>query len=472
MVALVEFVEEDDRFGGPDTLDVLQLVQSHVAEVFERVATHQQHEVEAAGGDPEPFDAGKRAQPIAQIAPQSLSDVDQDERRHRHPDIGRLHARREARDRARLDEPIESAVRRGASDREMLGEHRSGHPTVGTEQVDHPTIDLVEFGHETNVDPDERMDADRPELAQSTHRTVGEWHRGHMATTTAQARLEPPESYWQRRRAIAERAAGLDHPPATIEYTDAEHEVWATVSATLAPLWERHAAADVLAARDRLALPTDRLAQLGEVDAALRPLTGFGYRAVAGLVPSEDFFAGLARGIFSSTQYVRWDGAPLYTPEPDVIHEVIGHANCLACPEIAELHRLAGQAIGRVRGDRQRQFLYDVFWFSAEFGVVRSGLGDRSDDENVVGDRTGAADGVKAYGAGLLSSPGELEWFGDHAAIRPLDLVQMGRIGYDIDEYQPVLFAGDSLAHVLDVVGGFFADATDESVGTLLSAPM
>lgn len=276
--------------------------------------------------------------------------------------------------------------------------------------------------------------------------------------------IEPPESYWTRRREIAARAAGLDRPAADIDYTDTEHDVWATVSATLTPLWERHAAPEVLEARDRLGLPTDRVPQLREVDGALRPLTGFGYRAVAGLVPSEEFFGGLARGIFSSTQYVRWEGAPLYTPEPDVIHEVMGHANCLACPEIAELHRLAGQAIGRVQGDAERQFLYDVFWFSAEFGVVRRPSG--ADD--TTHDATGAA---KAYGAGLLSSPGELAWFGDHATMRPLDLDAMGTIGYDIDVYQPTLFAGDSLAHVLDVVGGFFADASDDSIAARINAP-
>ncbi|WP_051062728.1 phenylalanine 4-monooxygenase [Ilumatobacter nonamiensis] len=278
-----------------------------------------------------------------------------------------------------------------------------------------------------------------------------------MSGSTAATAIEPPESYWERRRHIAAQAAGLDRPATEIEYTDTEHEVWATVCSTLTPLWDRYAATDVLVGRDRLDLPKDRVPQLRDVDAALSPLTGFGYRAVAGLVPSEEFFGGLARGLFSSTQYVRWEGAPLYTPEPDVIHEVMGHANCLASPEIAELHRLAGEAIGRVQGEAERQFLYDVFWFSAEFGVV--GLAN------------GHAPAVKAYGAGLLSSPGELEWFGDNAEIRPLDLDAMGTIGYDIDVYQPTLFAGESLAHVLDVVGGFFAEASDASLASRLSVP-
>ena len=261
----------------------------------------------------------------------------------------------------------------------------------------------------------------------------------------------PPDSYWHRRAAIAELAAGLSRPAVDIEYTDIEHEVWATVVTALHPLWQGHASIDVLAGRDRLGLPTDRVPQLTEVSTLLRALTGFEFRAVPGLVPSVDFFGGLGRGLFSSTQYVRWEGSPLYTPEPDVIHEVFGHANALACPELAALHRLAGGAIERVADERSRQALADVFWFTAEFGVVR----ERSE--------------VRAYGAGLLSSVGELASFGDHADVRPLDIREMATLGYDIDVYQPVLFAADSLTHVLDEVGGFFDTATDESVAALIA---
>jgi phenylalanine-4-hydroxylase len=259
-----------------------------------------------------------------------------------------------------------------------------------------------------------------------------------------------PPSYWARREEIASVAGGVDAPPRTIDYTDVEHEVWSTVARTLRPLWDRHAAAGVVAARDRLALPADRVPQLADVDATLRPITGFGYRAVSGIVSAAEFFGALEHRTFPSTQYLRWEGAPLYTPEPDVIHEVMGHGNCLACPEIAELHRLAGSVHGRLTEERSRQLIADVFWFTVEFGVVREGTE------------------TKAYGAGLLSSPGELGWFADHADIRPIDIVEMGTIGYDIHHYQPVLFEGRSLRHVVDVVGEFYATATDESIAALL----
>ena len=262
----------------------------------------------------------------------------------------------------------------------------------------------------------------------------------------------PPAAYWTRRDEIAALAAGTDAPAATIGYTDAEHAVWSTVAATLGPAWERHASAGVLRARERLGLPTDRVPQLADVDAWLRPLTGFGYRAVDGILPTKEFFGALARRVFPSTQYLRWEGSPVYTPEPDVIHEVMGHGNCLACPEIAELHRLAGTVIERLDDERALQFVAAVFWFTVEFGVVREQGTSR------------------AYGAGLLSSPGELEWFSEHADIRPLDIVEMGTVAYDIHEYQPVLFEGESLQHVVDVVGGFYESATDNSIARLLSA--
>ena len=258
--------------------------------------------------------------------------------------------------------------------------------------------------------------------------------------------------YGLRRAEIAALATGPDRPPAEIGYTPDEHAVWATVNAALSPVWAQHAAAELLAVRGELDLPTTRLPQLSEVTALLEPRTGFGYRAVPGLVAKLDFFAALDRGMFLSTQYVRCAASPLYTPEPDVIHEVIGHAHCLAEPTLARLHRLAGAAMVRVSTDSARQFIADVFWFSAEFGVVLEG---------------GAP---KAYGAGLLSSFGELGWFSANATMRPLDVVAMATQPYDISRYQPVLFGADSLGQVLDVVGGFLADVTDDLVASHLAS--
>lgn len=266
---------------------------------------------------------------------------------------------------------------------------------------------------------------------------------------------DPPADYVERRRVIAASAAGADRPPVDIDYTPAENDTWHAVAQALDAAWDQHACSEVIAARARLDLPHDRVPQLADVSHRLHPISGYEYRAVPGLVPKQEFFAALGDGVFLSTQYVRWEGSPLYTPEPDVIHELVGHANLLAHPDLAELHRLAGRAMVRVEEERSRQFISDVFWFSVEFGVVR--------EVHVDGPEW------RAYGAGLLSSHGELGWFADHAEVRPIDIAEMGTLPYDIDHYQPVLFGGDSLTEVIDVMGSFFADVSDDEVDRLVA---
>jgi len=254
-------------------------------------------------------------------------------------------------------------------------------------------------------------------------------------------------AYRERRNMIA--ALALDWAPGqalpVAAYTDEEHEVWRVVSAELARKHERLACAPARAGRERIALPTDHIPQLTDVTAALAGLTGFTYLPAAGLVPLREFYGALADRQFWSTQYIRHHSVPLYTPEPDVVHEVIGHAITLADDSYADLYIAAGRAARRVQSLDALEFVSKVFWFSLEFGVVRE------------------VDGPKAYGAGLLSSYGEIEEFVE-ADLRPLDIATMGVQTYDITHYQPVLFAATSWTEVQDVVGGFFDSATDESI--------
>jgi phenylalanine-4-hydroxylase len=252
--------------------------------------------------------------------------------------------------------------------------------------------------------------------------------------------------YRARRNHIASLALGWQpgQPIPHVDYTEQEQEVWRTVCRELAAKHERLACAEYRAAMTRLALPVDRIPELDEIGHRLRPLTGFEYHPAAGLVPFEEFYGSLADGIFHSTQYIRHHARPLYTPEPDLIHEVIGHGGLLASPRLAELNRLAGVAARRLQTDAGRDFFASVFWFTIEFGVVRE-QGE-----------------LRAYGAGLLSSYGEIEEFAG-AEIRPLDIAEMGVRDYDITQYQPILYAADGIDHLLDVVGGFFAQCDDDT---------
>jgi phenylalanine-4-hydroxylase len=234
-------------------------------------------------------------------------------------------------------------------------------------------------------------------------------------------------------------------------YTDAEHEVWATVSAALESLHERHACSAFLEGKSSLGLPAERVPQLGEVSRLLRPLAGFGYQPVAGLAPLRDFYGAFASGVFWSTQYLRHPSVPLYTPEPDVIHEVIGHANQLAAPGYADLYRLVGTAVERTAGEDALRFLSHVFWYTMEFGLVVEG-GE-----------------YKAFGAGILSSVGETAGFAG-ADIRPVDLLAMGRAEYDITHFQPILYYWPSPAALEDGLSSFLESYDDSTPAALVRA--
>jgi phenylalanine-4-hydroxylase len=256
---------------------------------------------------------------------------------------------------------------------------------------------------------------------------------------------DDPE-YRRRRDEIAAAALAWrpGEPIAHVDYTDAEHEIWRIASRELAPKHDRLACRAFREAKERLALPTDHVPQLDEAGAALEPLTGFRFLPAAGLVPLDEFLGALGDRRFHSTQYLRHPSGPLYTPEPDIVHEVIGHGNLLADPGVAEVKRLAGEAARRCRTPEALQYLADIFWFTIEFGVVY--------EEGE----------LRCYGAGLLSSFGEIEEFRG-ADIRPIDFHAMATLEYDITHYQPILFACDGMEELTERVGGFFRDFDDET---------
>ena len=234
-------------------------------------------------------------------------------------------------------------------------------------------------------------------------------------------------SYRARRDAIAGASPLVDgcDPPPVVEYTDDEHALWAEVSAALGERHERYACEEYRRAAAALDLPATVVPQLADVSARLTDLTSFRIASVPGLVPTRVFYGSLADRRFLSTQYLRHGSEPFYTPEPDVIHELVGHANGLASPRFAALYEAAGRASARTTTPEELERFSRVFWFTMEFGVVREG-GE-----------------LRAYGAGLLSSFGEIEAFRD-AEVRPWDLDEMAEHSYDITHFQPVLYcAGD-----------------------------
>jgi phenylalanine-4-hydroxylase len=233
--------------------------------------------------------------------------------------------------------------------------------------------------------------------------------------------------YRARRNRIAQLASEY-RPGAAIPdapYTPEEHEVWRLVREGLERPHRRHACAEYLECVRKLDLPRERIPQLRELSERVQSVSGFRLEPVAGLVEPRVFLESLAGGVFLSTQYIRHHSTPFYTPEPDVVHELLGHAVTLASERLAELNRLVGEAVKRTASPEALDRLSRVYWFTIEFGVVRE------------------AGQIKAYGTGLLSSAGELEAMWE-AELRPLDLEAASRQEYDPTRYQPVLFCADS----------------------------
>jgi len=246
------------------------------------------------------------------------------------------------------------------------------------------------------------------------------------------------QEYRARRNAIAEIANTYEpgSPIPAAPYTELEHGVWKQIWEALGPAHREHACAEYLDCLDRLSFDTDRIPQLDEVSQKVEAISGFRLEPVAGLVEPRIFLESLARGVFLSTQYIRHHSTPLYTPEPDVAHELIGHAVTLASTRLAELNRLFGEAVKRTEDMDDLDRLARVYWFTIEFGVLRE-------------------DGrVKAYGTGLLSSAGELAEM-HKAELRPLDINAAANNVYDPTHFQSVLFCADSFEEMYETLREF-----------------
>jgi phenylalanine-4-hydroxylase len=244
--------------------------------------------------------------------------------------------------------------------------------------------------------------------------------------------------YRARRNAIAQIAMTYTpgSPIPTAPYTELEHGVWQTIWKALGPAHREHACAEYLECLERLDFDSDRIPQLDEVSQKVEALSGFRLEPVAGLVEPRVFLESLARGVFLSTQYIRHYSTPLYTPEPDVAHEIIGHAVTLASKRFAELNRLFGEAVTRTTDPDALDRLSRVYWFTIEFGVLH---------ENGQ---------IKAYGTGLLSSAGELAAM-HKAELLPLDVEVAANQVYDPTHFQAILFCAESFDEMYEALRQF-----------------
>ncbi|CAG9325029.1 unnamed protein product [Blepharisma stoltei] len=242
------------------------------------------------------------------------------------------------------------------------------------------------------------------------------------------------EIYRQRRTEIAKIAMGYklsDAKVPVVHYTDQEIETWQTAYRALDPLHKQYACDEYNQAveefKKHCSFREDNIPQLQDINEYLIQKTGFRLKPITGLLSQRDFLNFLAFRVFASTQYIRHHSVPFYTPEPDIIHELIGHAPLFADPDFADFSQEIGLASLGV-SDEEIKKLGTCYWYSIEFGIIKKANGEK-----------------KVYGAGCLSSVDEIKnAVSDKPEIRFFDPLKAAHVPFPITSLQPIYFWSNS----------------------------
>lgn len=222
-------------------------------------------------------------------------------------------------------------------------------------------------------------------------------------------------------------------------YTEENHDTWQILYDRQMEYLQDHASRVYLAGARAIELQRRRIPELATINARLGPRTGWQSRAVPGFLPAGAFFACLARREFPTTIVIRPRESMDYLPEPDIFHDIFGHVPLHADPTFGSFLQTFGQAASETDDPLHTRALGRLFWFTVEFGLIDEG------------------GGLKVYGSGLLSSPGESRHCLETDAVqrRPFNLEEVCETPFEIDHYQPVLFVLESFSQLEEAMTGY-----------------
>ena len=219
-------------------------------------------------------------------------------------------------------------------------------------------------------------------------------------------------------------------------YTSDEQAIWRTLYERQLGLMAEHAAPEFIAGLRLLGTDASHIPVLTEASERLQRLTGFEIIGVPGLIPEADFFAHLAERRFPVTVWMRRRDELDYLVEPDLFHDFFGHVPMLAHTVFANFIQAYGAIGARASTPAQLKMLARLYWYTVEFGLVATSRG------------------LRAYGAGILSSSGETVYAtrATGPARIGFDLQRVLCTNYLIDAYQKTYFVLDDIEQLFDSV--------------------
>ena len=229
-------------------------------------------------------------------------------------------------------------------------------------------------------------------------------------------------------------------------YTEQDHQTWRTLYARQAQLLNGRACDEYLRGLQQLRMSHERVPNFNELNEILRAHTGWQIVAVNGLVPDEVFFDHLANRRFPCTWWMRRPEQMDYLQEPDCFHDVFGHVPLLINPVFADYMQAYGE--GGLKAERLQvlPMLARLYWYTVEFGLIQT------------------ADGLRIYGAGIVSSKAESLYSLDSDVPHRVgfDLRRILRTEYKIDDVQKTYFVIRDFAQLFDQTRADFTLIYDE----------
>jgi phenylalanine-4-hydroxylase len=208
-----------------------------------------------------------------------------------------------------------------------------------------------------------------------------------------------------------------------ISWSDDENARWQRLYERQMKLLQGRACDQYMQGVELLGMSADKIPQLKDIDKVLEATTGWRTAQVPALINFTEFFTLLANREFPVATFIRSEEEFDYLQEPDVFHEIFGHCPLLTNKAFANFTQTYGQ-LGLAASKEDRIFLARLYWFTVEFGLLNT------------------PDGLRIYGGGILSSPGETlhaleSTQAERVNLTPIDAM---RTPYRIDIMQPIYY--------------------------------